>query len=95
MVGQAQFIPGFVEGLEGAKAGEERAVNAKFPDDYPEQKLAGKDAEFTVKVKEVAKPIKPEIERRVRQDAGRGVLRQAQGDGARPGSPASTHRSRA
>ena len=61
VVGQSRFIPGFVEGLAGAKAGEERAVNAKFPDDYPEPKLAGKDAVFAVKVKEVAKPIKPEM----------------------------------
>jgi trigger factor len=61
VVGESRFIPGFVEGLSGAKAGEERAVNVKFPDDYPEPKLAGKDAVFTVKVKEVAKPIKPEI----------------------------------
>ena len=37
VVGESQFIPGFVEGLEGAKAGEERAVNAKFPDDYPRE----------------------------------------------------------
>ena len=42
MVGESRFIPGFVEGLAGAKAGEERAVNVKFPDDYPEQKLAGR-----------------------------------------------------
>jgi trigger factor len=61
VVGESRFIPGFVEGLAGAKAGEERAVNVKFPDDYPEQKLAGKDAVFAVKVKEVAKAIKPEI----------------------------------
>src|SRR5215471_10185998 len=62
VVGESsRFIPGFLEGLMGAKAGEERTVNAKFPDDYPEAKLAGKDAVFTVKVKEVAKPIKPEL----------------------------------
>src|SRR5205085_5580954 len=61
VVGESRFIPGFVEGLAGAKAGEERAVNVKFPDDYPEQKLAGKDAVFAVKVKEVAKAIKPEL----------------------------------
>ena len=61
VVGQSRFIPGFVEGLAGAKAGEERAVNAKFPDDYPEPKLAGKDAVFAIKVKEVAKAIKPEM----------------------------------
>ena len=61
VVGESRFIPGFVEGLIGAKAGEERAVNVKFPDDYPEPKLAGKDAVFAVKVKEVAKAVKPEL----------------------------------
>ena len=61
VVGETRFIPGFVEGLAGAKAAEECTVNVKFPDDYPEPKLAGKDAIFTVKVKEVAKPIKPEM----------------------------------
>src|SRR6185503_13724530 len=61
VLGQSQFIPGFAEGIVGAKAGEERAVNAKFPEAYPEKTLAGKDAVFTVKVKEVAKPVRPEI----------------------------------
>jgi trigger factor len=61
VVGEGQFIPGFVEGLEGAKAGEERVVKVKFPDDYPGKEVAGKDAEFTIKVKEVAKPVRPEV----------------------------------
>jgi trigger factor len=61
VVGEQQFIPGFVEGLEGAKADEERLVKVKFPDDYPAKEVAGKDAEFTVNVKEVAKPIRPEV----------------------------------
>ena len=61
IVGQSNFIPGFVEGIKGAKAGEERAVSAKFPDAYPQKDLAGKDAVFDVKVKEVAKPIRPEL----------------------------------
>ena len=37
-------------------------VNAKFPDEYPEPSLAGKDAVFAVKVKEVAKPIRPALD---------------------------------
>src|SRR6185295_14591072 len=37
VIGQSQFIPGFVEGIMGAKAGEERVVNAKFPEAYPEK----------------------------------------------------------
>ena len=62
VIGQSNFIPGFVEGIAGAKAGEERAVNAKFPDPYPEPSLAGKDAVFAVQVKEVAKPIRPALD---------------------------------
>jgi trigger factor len=61
VVGEGQFIPGFVEGLDGAKAGEERIVKVTFPQEYPGQEVAGKDAEFTIKVKEVAKPVRPEV----------------------------------
>ena len=95
VVGQSSFIPGFVEGLAGAKAGEERAVNAKFPEDYPETKLAGKDAVFAVKVKEVAKPIKPEINDEFAKTLGCRALGQAARAGLRPGSPANIGRSRA
>jgi trigger factor len=61
VLGQAGFIPGFSEGLTGSRSGEERIVNAKFPEPYPQQNLAGKDAVFTVKVKEVATPIAQEL----------------------------------
>ncbi len=60
VLGKSRFIPGFAEGLVGAKAGEQRNVTPKFPDDYPEKSLAGKDAVFVVTVKEVAVPKKPE-----------------------------------
>jgi trigger factor len=59
---EGRLIPGLVEGLVGVKAGEERVVKAKFPDEYQAADLAGKDAEFTVKVKAVAKPIRPEAD---------------------------------
>ncbi len=45
VVGSGQFIPGFEEGLIGAKAGDERAVKATFPAEYPMPHLAGKEAE--------------------------------------------------
>ncbi len=53
VLGSGKFIPGFEEGLTGAKAGEEREIDATFPEDYPEAHLAGKTARFEVKVKEV------------------------------------------
>jgi trigger factor len=54
LLGRGGFIPGFEEGLVGAKAGEERKIEATFPEAYPEAKLAGKGATFEAKVKEVA-----------------------------------------
>ncbi|MGZ5931842.1 MAG: trigger factor [Rhizomicrobium sp.] len=55
-LGSGQLIPGFEDQLIGAKAGDAREVKVTFPADYPEAKLAGKDAVFDVTVKEVKKP---------------------------------------
>jgi len=62
VLGSGNFIPGFEEGLAGAKAGEDREVDATFPDNYPEASLAGKTARFEVKVKEVAAPETPPLD---------------------------------
>ncbi|MCL4765153.1 MAG: trigger factor [Hyphomicrobiaceae bacterium] len=62
VIGQGGFIPGFEEGLKGAKAGDERTVTATFPAEYPEKTLAGKEASFDVKVKEVAVPKRPAVD---------------------------------
>jgi len=62
VLGNANFIPGFEEGLLGAKAGEERSIEATFPEAYPEASLAGKKATFEVKIKEVASPLTPTID---------------------------------
>jgi trigger factor len=56
------FIPGFEEGLVGSKAGEERVVEAAFPEDYPVDRLAGKTAVFDVKIKSVGAPQQPAID---------------------------------
>lgn len=59
VIGQGGFIPGFEDGLKGAKAGEEKTIKATFPAEYPVDTLKGKEAEFTVKVHSVAKAIEP------------------------------------
>jgi trigger factor len=43
-------VPGFEDQLTGTKAGDERTVNVTFPENYGAAKLAGKPAEFAVKV---------------------------------------------
>ena len=49
-LGSAQLIPGFEDQLIGAKAGDKRAVNVTFPEDYPSEKVKGKPAAFDVTV---------------------------------------------
>ncbi|WP_311032584.1 trigger factor [Mesorhizobium koreense] len=56
VLGSNQFIPDFEDQLVGVKAGDEKSVKVNFPEDYGAAHLAGKAAEFAVKVKEVAKP---------------------------------------
>jgi trigger factor len=61
VLGSGRMIPGFEDGLAGAKAGEERVLNLTFPQDYQNLDLAGKAAEFTVTVTAVAAPTLPEL----------------------------------
>lgn len=56
VLGSGRFIPGFEDQLIGAKAGADVTVKTTFPEDFGSKDLAGKAAEFAVKVKEVKAP---------------------------------------
>ena len=56
VLGSASFIPGFEEQLVGMKTGAEEDVTVTFPEEYPAEHLAGKEAVFAVTVKEVREP---------------------------------------
>ena len=62
ILGSGQMIPGFEDGLIGASAGETPTLDLAFPDDYPNQELAGKAAQFAVELKSVSQPILPELD---------------------------------
>lgn len=49
------------EALAGARFGESREVKAKFLDSYPVEKWRGKDGTLTMEVKEVRRPVAPEL----------------------------------
>jgi trigger factor len=68
-LGSGQFIPGFEEGLVGASAGEDRDVEVTFPDEYQAEHLAGEDAVFKIKVKEVREKVLPELDDDFASDA--------------------------
>lgn len=65
-----QAIAGLAEGLVGAKAGEERDVPVKFPEDSPAKELAGKQAVFKVKLAAIKEKSKPVLDDEFAKDLG-------------------------
>lgn len=79
VIGKKQFIPGFEEGVTGMKAGDEKVVTATFPAEYPVAALAGKTAEFDVKVKGVSKARTPAVDEDFAKGVGAESLEQLRG----------------
>jgi len=76
VLGQGNFIPGFEDGLTGVKAGDEKDIAASFPEDYPVDTLKGKAATFSIKVKEVAAPVRPAVDEEFAKSLGATDLNQ-------------------
>jgi trigger factor len=55
-VGSGEFIPGFEEQLVGMKRGETREITVTFPENYQQEDLAGKQAQFEVTILHVDGP---------------------------------------
>lgn len=66
----SHFIKGFAEQIIGKNIGEEFVINVTFPEVYQDKFLAGKPAEFTVKINEIKKKITPEINDELAQKVG-------------------------
>lgn len=61
-VKEGAFVPGFCEQLVGKKPKEKFEVEVTFPDEYRNEKLAGKLAKFKVEIKELREKVVPEID---------------------------------
>ena len=60
-LGAGRMLSDFEDALKGMKAGTEKETDVSFPDDYPQESLQGKTAQFTLKVKTVSEPELPEV----------------------------------
>jgi len=69
-IGEGSLIPGFEEQIAGMNKGETREINVTFPADYNNKDLAGKDAKFTVTLKEIKKKVLPELNDEFAKDIG-------------------------
>lgn len=61
-LGDGQFIPGFEDQIVGHKAGEEFTITVTFPEEYPEETLAGKEVNFEIKLHEIKMRELPEVD---------------------------------
>ena len=57
----SNFIPGYAEQLVGHKKGEEFTIDVTFPEEYHDEKLNGKPAQFKIKINEIKEKVKPEL----------------------------------
>ncbi len=61
-LGSGRMIPGFEEGVEGMKAGEEKTLKLSFPDEYHNEELKGAAVEFKVKLNSVQELVPAELD---------------------------------
>ena len=61
-LGSNSFIPGFEDQLIGAKAGEDKELKLKFPEDYHAEDLKGVEVTFKVKINSVQTKVMPELD---------------------------------
>lgn len=61
-LGAGQMLENFEGQLEGVAAGEKKTLDVVFPEDYPQEKLAGENASFEVEVKTVSESVLPNID---------------------------------
>jgi trigger factor len=69
-IGTDRFIPGFEEQLIGAVANEDLELSVRFPEDYGQPDLAGKDAVFQAHVVDVRRREVPELDDEFAKDLG-------------------------
>jgi len=60
-LGSKSMIPGFEEGVIGMKPGDEKTIKVNFPKDYQAKEVAGKAAEFKIKLNKVQEADLPEL----------------------------------
>jgi trigger factor len=69
-LGSGRMIAGFEEQLVGARSGEQRDLNVRFPDEYGNAELSGKQAVFAAEVTAVKRRELPELDDDLAKDLG-------------------------
>ncbi|MCB9253318.1 MAG: trigger factor [Bdellovibrionaceae bacterium] len=60
--GEGKLLPEIEEALSKMKIGEQKKQKAKFPENYGDKELAGRDVEFDIELLEAKKKVLPELD---------------------------------
>jgi trigger factor len=69
-VGGEETLEAFTQNLRGATTGETKRFESRYPDDYPDEKLAGKTYDYSVEIQGVKEKKLPELNDEFAKDAG-------------------------
>ncbi len=69
---EGKLIPGMVEGMVGMKPEETKEVAVTFPEDYPQEDLAGKPAVFSITMGELKAKELPDLDDDFAEEASNG-----------------------
>ena len=61
-LGEGRMLPEFDAAARGVSPGECKTFSVKFPDDYHGKDVAGKEAQFEIRIKNIEEPRPPEID---------------------------------
>jgi trigger factor len=62
LLGGGRMLREFESGITGMKAGEQRSLDVRYPDDYHNKSLAGRTAAFDVQMKKVEEKSLPDLD---------------------------------
>ena len=68
-IGAEETLESFTENLRGASSGDTKRFRSQYPDDYPDEKLAGKAYDYTVEVQGIKEKKLPELNDEFAKDA--------------------------
>ena len=71
VLGSNKYIPGYEEQMVGLETDSEKTLKVKFPEDYRSKNLAGKDATFDIKIKDIQERVKKvQVDDKLAQEVG-------------------------
>ncbi len=69
-ISEEAFLPGFSDHVIGMNKGEQKSFSIDLPEDYGDEKLSGKKAEFSLTLNEIKEKILPELDDEFAKDLG-------------------------